>query len=91
MTPFRGPEELDTPCLVVDVDLLARNVAAMAEAMRARGLAVRPHAKTHKCLQIAQRQIAAGATGLTVATVAEAEVFTAAGVSDLFIAYPVWA
>jgi D-serine deaminase-like pyridoxal phosphate-dependent protein len=91
MTPFRGPEELDTPCLVVDVDLLDRNVAAMAEAMRARSLAVRPHAKTHKCLQIAQRQIAAGATGLTVATVAEAEVFTAAGVSDLFIAYPVWA
>jgi D-serine deaminase-like pyridoxal phosphate-dependent protein len=71
---------------VVDVDLLDRNVVATAEAMRARGLAVRPHAETHKCLHVAQRQIAAGASGLTVAPVAEPEVFTAAGVPDLFIA-----
>lgn len=91
MNPVTWPEELDTPCLVVDVDRLERNVASMAEATRAVGLAVRPHAKTHKCPQIAQRQIAAGASGLTVATVTEAEVFAAAGVSDLFIAYPVWA
>ncbi|PWJ53859.1 D-serine deaminase, pyridoxal phosphate-dependent [Quadrisphaera granulorum] len=52
---------------------------------------MRPHAKTHKCLQLAQRQLAAGAVGLTVATVSEAEIFAAAGFDDLFIAYPLWA
>ncbi len=84
-------QDLDTPYLVVDVDVVDRNVRAVAKAVGASGLVVRPHAKTHKCLQIAQRQIAAGAAGLTVATVAEAEVFAAAGFTDLFIAYPVWA
>ena len=56
-----------------------------------RDVALRPHAKTHKCLEIARRQVALGAVGLTVATVGEAEVFADAGFSDLFIAYPVWA
>jgi D-serine deaminase-like pyridoxal phosphate-dependent protein len=84
-------EALDTPRLVVDRDVLDANVRMLAAAGRAAGLEVRPHAKTHKCLQIAERQIDAGACGLTVATVSEAEVFAAAGVDDLFIAYPVWA
>ena len=79
-----------TPALVVDLDTLDRNIARMAEASRAGGFALRPHAKTHKCLQIAERQLAAGAIGLTVATIGEAEVFAAAGVTDLFIAYPLW-
>jgi D-serine deaminase-like pyridoxal phosphate-dependent protein len=52
---------------------------------------LRPHAKTHKSIEIARRQLAAGAVGLTVATVGEAEVFLEAGVTDLFIAYPVLA
>lgn len=54
------------------------------------GVTLRPHAKTHKIAQIAQRQLAAGGVGLTVATVAEAEAFAAAGFDDLFIAYPLW-
>ncbi|MHB1615280.1 MAG: alanine racemase [Actinomycetes bacterium] len=80
----------DTPYVAVDVDVLERNLTAMATSAAERGLALRPHAKTHKTLQIARRQIAAGAVGLTVATVAEAEVFAEAGFTDLFIAYPLW-
>jgi len=84
------PQEIDTPELMIDVDILDRNIERMASAVRARGLSLRPHAKTHKIPQIAVRQIAAGASGLTVATIGEAEVFAAAGVGDLFIAYPLW-
>ena len=61
----------------------------MAAAMRERGVALRPHAKTHKSLEFARRQVAAGAVGLTVATIGEAEVFADGGFDDLFIAYPV--
>lgn len=81
----------DTPYLVVDVDVLEANLAAMAAHARALGVALRPHAKTHKSIDIARRQLAHGAVGLTVATVAEAEIFAAAGVDDLFLAYPIWA
>ena len=84
------PHDLPTPCLVVDLDVLDRNIHAMADHARASGLRLRPHAKTHKCLEIAARQVRRGASGLTVATVAEAEVFAAAGYDDLFLAYPVW-
>ena len=79
-----------TPYLVVDRDVLDRNVTAMAATARARGLDLRPHAKTHKCAEIARRQLAAGAVGLTVATVGEAEVFADAGCADLLVAYPLW-
>ncbi|HEX2771147.1 MAG TPA: alanine racemase [Micromonosporaceae bacterium] len=89
--PASLPADLDTPYAAVDLDVLDRNLRNMAEGAAARGLALRPHAKTHKCLQIARRQIDHGAVGLTVATVSEAEVFAKAGFTDLFIAYPVWA
>jgi len=85
------PADLVTPCLVVDRDVLERNLITMADRVRDQDVALRPHAKTHKCLEIARRQVALGAVGLTVATVGEAEVFADAGFSDLFIAYPVWA
>ncbi|MFE4541672.1 D-TA family PLP-dependent enzyme [Arthrobacter sp. NPDC056727] len=84
------PQEIDTPDIMIDLDILDRNIERMASAVRARGLGLRPHAKTHKIPEIAARQIAAGASGLTVATIGEAEVFAAAGVDDLFIAYPLW-
>ncbi len=83
-------DDLATPALVVDTDILQRNIEEMASYAAAAGIALRPHAKTHKAPQIADRQRAAGATGLTVATVGEAEVFADAGHSDLFIAYPLW-
>lgn len=81
----------DTPFLVVDEHRLEANLAAMAAHARALGVALRPHAKTHKSPDIARRQLALGAVGLTVATVGEAEVFAGSGVDDLFIAYPIWA
>lgn len=83
------PERLSTPALVVDVDTLVDNVARMADALAQRGTALRPHAKTHKSLDIAALQRARGATGLTVATVGEAEAFARGGHDDVFIAYPV--
>jgi D-serine deaminase-like pyridoxal phosphate-dependent protein len=81
--------ELDTPAVVVDLDRVDARIAGMAAVMRERGIALRPHTKTHKSIEIARRQIAAGAAGLTVATIGEAEVFADAGFADLFIAYPV--
>jgi D-serine deaminase-like pyridoxal phosphate-dependent protein len=81
--------EIETPAVLIDMDVLERNIAAMAECARTNGVRLRPHAKTHKVLEIARRQIAAGATGLSVAKTSEAEVFAAAGFRDLFIAYPV--
>ncbi|MEO6509407.1 MAG: alanine racemase [Nocardioides sp.] len=78
-----------TPHVRIDRAVLERNIAAMQRAAASSGLALRPHAKTHKSLEVARLQLAAGAVGLTVATVAEAEVF-AEVCKDLFIAYPLW-
>lgn len=86
----RPSDGRSTPYLLVDVDVLADNIARMAARARERGLVLRPHAKTHKCLEIARMQVDAGAVGLTVATVTEAEVFAGGGFTDLFIAYPLW-
>lgn len=82
--------DLPTPCVVVDRERLDRNIAEMSTYAARQGLRLRPHAKTHKCLQIARRQLDAGAAGLTVATIGEAEVFAGGGCTDLFIAYPLW-
>ena len=84
------PAGVDTPEVLVDLDILDRNIARMAATAASKGLALRPHAKTHKIPEIAARQLAAGAVGLTVATIGEAEAFAAAGVDNLFIAYPLW-
>jgi D-serine deaminase-like pyridoxal phosphate-dependent protein len=86
MTPI---EDLETPAVLVDLDVLERNVARMAAAARAAGLRLRPHAKTHKCPDIARLQRAAGAAGLSLAKTGEAEVFAAAGFDDLFVCFPV--
>ncbi len=79
-----------TPRLVLDEAVLADNIARMARRTTQAGLALRPHVKTHKCLEIADLQRAAGAEGITVATVSEAEIFAEAGHDDVFIAYPLW-
>jgi D-serine deaminase-like pyridoxal phosphate-dependent protein len=81
--------DLDTPCVLVDVDRLQRNVSRMAERARAAGVRLRPHAKTHKVAEVARLQLQAGAAGLSVAKTSEAEVLAAAGATDLFIAFPV--
>ncbi|MHA6694269.1 alanine racemase [Homoserinimonas sp. A520] len=81
---------METPFLAVDLDVMERNLQRAADDARQRGVALRPHAKTHKVPEIARRQLELGAVGLTLATVGEAEVFADAGFTDLFIAYPVW-
>jgi 3-hydroxy-D-aspartate aldolase len=80
---------LNTPVLVIDRDALQRNVEAMAAFTRARGLALRPHAKTHKSVEIGRLQIAAGAVGLCCAKLGEAEALAAGGIQDILITSPV--
>ncbi len=85
----RPVEDLPTPAVLVDLEVLEKNIARQAERARATGVRLRPHAKTHKCPEIARLQLAAGAAGISLAKTAEAEVFAAAGFDDIFIAYPV--
>lgn len=79
-----------TPYLEIDVERLDRNIRRVAAAAGAAGVALRPHVKTHKSPEIARRQLAAGAVGVTVATIGEAEVFVGAGATDVLVAYPLW-
>jgi D-serine deaminase-like pyridoxal phosphate-dependent protein len=86
-----GPvQSVPTPCLVVDLDRLEANITRWQGAMDACGTRLRPHIKTHKIPEIARLQIDAGALGIAVAKVAEAEVFAAAGIDDIVVAYPVF-
>ena len=79
---------MDTPYIMIDLAQLQENIKAMAEFASARGLKLRPHVKAHKIPEIARMQIAAGATGITVAKLGEAEVMFAAGIDDILVAYP---
>src|SRR5579862_6246303 len=82
----RRREELITPALVLDIDAAQRNIDHMASELRQLGQAtIRPHYKTHKSPDLARRQLAAGAGGLSMATVWEAAVLAAAGMDDLFV------
>src|SRR5215475_16146393 len=80
---------LDTPALLLDLDAFERNIAKMADYARARGVALRPHAKTHKSVDIARRQIAAGAIGVCCAKLGEAEALADGGITRLLITSPV--
>ena len=77
--------DLPTPCLVLDLDRFESNLDKMSRFARERGIALRPHAKTHKCVNIARRQIENGAVGICAATIAEAEVMVRAGIRGLLI------
>ena len=82
-------DDLATPFLYVDLERMTTNIDMMAAAARDLGVRLRPHAKTHKVPEIARLQIAAGAAGITVSKVSEAEVFADAGFDDLFLAYEI--
>src|ERR1043165_9395591 len=84
-----GRWKLQTPALVIDVDALERNIARMAEHARKSQIALRPHAKTHKCSEIAKRQIEAGALGICVAKLGEAEALAEAGIDSILVTSPV--
>jgi D-serine deaminase-like pyridoxal phosphate-dependent protein len=83
-------EDLPTPSVLVDLDVLAQNVERMQRLAREAGVALRPHAKTHKSPEVGRLQIEAGARGLTLAKTSEAEVFAALGFDDLFLGYPIF-
>src|SRR5260370_8903705 len=78
-------DEVPAPALALDLDRFERNLATMAAHVRSAGKAIRPHAKTHKCPEIAKRQIAAGARGVACAKLGEAEGMARAGVRGLLI------
>lgn len=81
-------DEIPTPALVLDLDVLDANLERMARRLQRLGVTVRPHVKTHKCVEIARRQKRLGAVGFTVSTLAEARAFAAAGFEDLTWAFP---
>ena len=81
--------DVETPALLLHLDVVERNVAFMAGRARQLGVALRPHAKTHKCVELGRLQLEQGARGLTVSTLVEAEVFARAGFADLTWAFPI--
>lgn len=81
--------DLPTPALVIDLDKLEANIQRMADKCNQLGVSLRPHIKTHKCVEIARMQDEAGCQGLTVSTLHEARVFADHGFEDLTWAFPV--
>ena len=78
--------EVDTPCLMLELDAFERNLKRLPESLAGRNIRLRPHAKSHKCPEIALRQIALGAAGVCVQKVSEAEALIAGGITDVLIA-----
>ena len=79
--------EYGTPCAVIDMDRVERNIARIQAACDAAGVANRPHIKTHKSPMLARMQVAAGAKGITCQKIGEAEVMADAGIDDILISY----
>jgi len=79
-------DSLDTPAAIIDVRRMERNIALMQQRMNALGVKFRPHVKTTKCLNVVEAQLSAGAQGITVSTLREAETFFAAGIRDILYA-----
>lgn len=85
---MRSIDAIGTPALLLDLDILERNLARMAQRAATLGVLLRPHVKTHKCPEIGNLQLAAGAAGITVSTLYEAEVFADHGFDDITWAFP---
>ncbi len=83
-------DDIETPALLIEAEILDRNLRAMAGYCGNHNLALRPHTKTHKIPEIARMQIKYGAPGITVAKVSEAEVMADGGIDDIVIVYPIW-
>jgi D-serine deaminase-like pyridoxal phosphate-dependent protein len=82
-------DNIPTPALLLDLDAFEANLRTLSEHCQVRGCAARPHAKTHKCPEIARRQVALGARGVAVATVPEAEAMVAAGIKGVLLTSPI--
>ncbi|GKX32252.1 alanine racemase [Vallitalea longa] len=81
--------KIDTPKVIIDYDIMKNNIHKMQELVSNNSCSLRPHIKTHKIPDIAKMQIEAGAVGISVAKIGEAEVMADAGIDDIFIAYPI--
>lgn len=79
-------DAIDTPALLLDLDVFERNLEALDRSLAGRSVRVRPHAKAHKCPEIARRQVARGAVGICCQKVSEAEVFVRSGIADVLVA-----
>lgn len=82
-------DQLDTPAVLINRSLLQRNIGKMQQLADTYGVSLRPHTKTHKSIAIAKMQLEAGAVGITVATLSEAEIMAQGGIPDIFVAYPI--
>lgn len=80
-------DDIDTPALIVDLDIVENNLKKLADLTGKHGVVVRPHIKTHKAPYFSYRQLALGAPGIAVATLGEAEVMANAGITDILLAY----
>jgi D-serine deaminase-like pyridoxal phosphate-dependent protein len=80
-------DDLDTPCITIDLDAVERNLTRAQDYCRRNGLALRPHMKTHKIPELARRQVELGAVGITCQKIGEAEVMADAGIDDILITY----
>jgi D-serine deaminase-like pyridoxal phosphate-dependent protein len=89
MSSLPNLEGVDTPALLVDAEVLSANIARMAGLFTDRSQRLRPHAKTHKCAEIARMQMAAGAIGICCAKLSEAEALVSAGITDILITTPI--
>lgn len=81
--------DLETPAVIVDLDVMERNLSRMADYCNKHELNLRPHTKSHKIPELARKQLESGASGITVAKLGEAEVMMNAGITDLLVAYPI--
>lgn len=84
-TPGIALDAVDTPALIVELDAFERNLARLMQSIDGRAVRLRAHAKTHKCAEIARRQIAAGAVGVCCQKVSEAEAMVAGGIDDVLV------
>lgn len=82
--------DVDTPALMIDLDAFEANVAKMADICRQSGVRLRAHSKTHKCPEIARRQVAAGAIGVCCQKVGEAEAMVAGGIENVLVTNQIW-
>lgn len=85
------PNGIETPAVFIDLDVVDANIKRMQDFVAGSGVSLRPHMKSHKSVNLARRQLEAGASGITASSVGEAEVFARAGFEDIFVAYTIWA
>ncbi|WNK00436.1 DSD1 family PLP-dependent enzyme [Thalassospiraceae bacterium LMO-JJ14] len=83
-------QDVDTPALMIDLDAFEANISALAKTVSDFGVRLRAHSKTHKCPEIARRQIAAGAVGICCQKVGEAEAMVAGGIEDVLVTNQIW-